>query len=94
MALTYQHSDPRVLRATLAVFHMIGLLCFTLPSLVIARVIGWHELQLACVLLPGVVAGFLIGKYTIAKLPPERVRPFVLVVCAASAIAVLVTSFL
>lgn len=92
MAITYQHSDPRVLRATLAVFNTIGLICFTLPSLVIAGVTGWREVQLACFLVPSVVAGFSVGKYTIAKLPPERVRPFVLVVCAASAVLVLTKS--
>ena len=89
MAITYQHADPRVLRATLAVFNTIGLICFTLPTLVIAGVTGWRELQLACLLVPSVVAGFSIGRFTIAKLPPERVRPFVLLVCAASAVVVL-----
>lgn len=92
MAITYQHADPRVLRATLAVFNTIGLICFTLPSLVIAGVTGWREVQLACFLVPSVVAGFVVGKYTIAQLPPGRVRPFVLTVCAASALVVLAKS--
>ena len=89
MAITYQHSDPRTLRASLAAFNTIGLICFTLPSLAIAGVIGRREVQLACLLVPGVIAGFVAGKYTLAKLPPERVRPFVLAVCAASAVVVL-----
>ena len=89
MAITYQHADPRVLRATLAVFNTIGLVAFTLPSLVIAGVTGRRELQLALFLVPSVIAGFVVGKYTIARLPPERVRPFVLAVCAASAVVVL-----
>jgi uncharacterized membrane protein YfcA len=89
MAITYQHTDPRVLRASLAAFNSIGLIAFTLPSLAIAGVIGRREVQLACFLVPGVIAGLIVGKYTIAKLPPERVRPFVLAVCAGSALLVL-----
>jgi uncharacterized membrane protein YfcA len=78
-----------VLRASLAAFNSIGLIAFTLPSLAIAGVIGRREVQLACFLVPGVIAGLIVGKYTIAKLPPERVRPFVLAVCAGSALLVL-----
>jgi uncharacterized membrane protein YfcA len=88
MALTYQHSDPRTLRATLATFNMIGS-AFTIPSLAIAGVIGRRELQLALMLVPGVLLGLWIGRFTISRLPPERVRPFVLIVCAASALVLL-----
>jgi hypothetical protein len=89
MAITYQHSDPRVLRGSLAVFNTIGLILFTLPSLAIAGVTGRREVQLALLLVPGVVTGLWLGKYAIARLPPERVRPFVLGVCAASALVLL-----
>ena len=88
MALTYQHSDPRTLRATLALFNMIGS-AFTIPSLVIAGVIGRRELALALMLVPGVLIGLRVGRFTIARLPPERVRPYVLVACAASAVVLL-----
>jgi uncharacterized membrane protein YfcA len=90
MAITYQHSDPKVLRGSLAAFNTIGLILFTLPSLAIAGVTGRREVQLALLLVPGVVAGLWIGKYAIARLPPARVRPFVLAVCAASALVLLV----
>jgi uncharacterized membrane protein YfcA len=93
MALTYQHSDPRTLRATLATFNMIGS-AFTIPSLLIAGVIGRRELQLALLLVPGVLLGLWIGQFTIARLPPERVRPFVLIVCAASAVVLLARQLL
>ena len=89
MAVTYQHSDPRVLRGSLAVFNSIGVMLFTLPSLAIAGVIGRRELQLALLLVPGVIGGLWIGKYSIARLPAARVRPFVLAVCAASAFVLL-----
>jgi uncharacterized membrane protein YfcA len=89
MALTYQHADPRTLRSTLALFNTIGS-GFTIPSLVIAGAIGRHEVALGLMLVPGVVAGLWVGRFTIARLAPDRVRPFVLVVCAASALALLV----
>ncbi len=89
MALTYQHADPRTLRATLAAFNTIGSM-FTVPSLAIAGVIGRRELLLALMLVPGVLVGLWVGQFTIAKIPPERIRPFVLVACAGSAIVLLV----
>jgi uncharacterized membrane protein YfcA len=88
MAVTYQHSDPRTLRATLAAFNTIGSM-FTIPSLAIAGVIGRRELQLAALLIPGVVLGLWFGRIGIARLPTDRVRPFVLIACAASAVALL-----
>ena len=88
MALTYQHSDPRTLRATLATFNMIGS-AFTIPSLAIAGVIGRRELQLALMQIPGVLLGLWVGQFTITRLPPERVRPIVLVACGASAFVLL-----
>jgi uncharacterized membrane protein YfcA len=94
MAITYQHSDPRTLRASLAAFNTIGLLAFTLPSLVVAGVIGRREVELACLLVPGVVGGLWSGKYLIARLPPDRVRAFVLGVCAVSAVVLLARQFL
>lgn len=88
MALTYQHSDPRTLRATLAAFNTIGS-AFTIPSLVIAGVIGWREFQLALLLVPGVVGGLWLGRIGIARLRADRVRGFVLAACASSAIVLL-----
>jgi uncharacterized membrane protein YfcA len=88
MALTYQHADPRTLRGTLAAFNTIGS-AFTIPSLVIAGVIGRHELGLALMLTPAVVAGLWAGGFTIARIPPARIRPFVLSACAASALVLL-----
>lgn len=89
MALTYQHADPRVLRSTLAVFNTIGS-TFTIPALVVAGAIGTRQVELAALLVPGVAVGLWLGRFTIVRLRPERVRPFVLVTCAASAVALLV----
>ena len=89
MALTYQHSDPRTLRASLAAFNTIGS-TMTIPSLVIAGVLGVREMQLAAVLVPGVIAGLWFGRVGIARLPAHRVRSFVLLACATSAVVLLV----
>jgi uncharacterized protein len=88
MALTYQNADPRTLRASLAAFNTIGA-TFTIPSLVIAGVLGRRELQLAALLVPGVFAGLWFGRVGIARLPAHRVRSFVLLACASSAIVLL-----
>ena len=74
MALTYQHSDPRVLRASLATFNSISILSFTIPLLAIAGATGWHELRIAVAVTPGVLAGLWVGKHLIARLRPELVR--------------------
>jgi len=89
MALTYQHSDPRTLRASLAAFNTVGS-AFIIPSLAIAGVLGRRELQLGLMLIPGVLAGLWLGRIGIARLPTEKVRPIVLVVCASSALVLLV----
>ena len=88
MALTYQHSDPRTLRASLAAFNTIGSM-FIIPSLVIAGVLGRREFQLGVMLIPGILAGLWVGRIGIARLPANRVRPFVLAVCGASAVVLL-----
>lgn len=88
MALTYQHSDPRTLRASLAAFNTIGSM-FIIPSLAIAGVIGRRELQLGAMLVPGILLGLWVGRIGIARLPATRVRPFVLAVCGASAVVLL-----
>ena len=89
MARTYQHSDPRTLRASLAVFNTIGS-TFIIPSLVIAGVLGRREFELGLLLVPGVVAGLWLGRFGIARLPTDRVRPLVLATCAGSAAVLLV----
>lgn len=93
MALTYQHGDPRTLRSTLAVFNTIGSM-FTIPGLVIAGAIGRRQVEYALLLAPAVVAGLWIGRYTIARLHPDRIRPVVLATCAASALTLLVREVL
>lgn len=89
MAITYQHSDPRTLRATLAVYFVVGGL-FSIIVLVANGVIGRRELELGLLLVPGVIAGLLFSKVTVRHMPPERVRPMVLGACAISALSLLI----
>lgn len=89
MAIAYQHSDPAVLRASIAAFNMVSVVVLSIPLLVIAGVIGWREMQLAAVLIVGVLAGLRVGKHFISRLQPARVRLLVLAVCATSAVILL-----
>lgn len=88
MAITYQHSDPGVMRATLASFFVFGAVV-SIIVLSINGVLGERQLQLAFLLVPGVLAGLWISRYTVGHLPAERLRPIVLVVCSISAIVLL-----
>lgn len=89
MALTYQHSDPAVLRATLAAYNSIGS-AMTLTVLVATSVLGRREFQLGLLLVPAVITGLLLGRLTVGRLPPARVRPIVLAVCSASALTLVI----
>jgi uncharacterized membrane protein YfcA len=93
MAITYQRADPATMRATLAAFFTIGGL-MSVASLALAGVLGRREVQLAGVLLPGVLVGLWSARYTVARLPADRVRPIVLSVCAVSAVVLLVEEML
>lgn len=90
MAIAYQHTDPSVLRASLAAFNTVSIVFLTLPMLFIAGVIRWREAQLAAVLVVGVFAGLWVGRHAIRRLPPRQVRYAVLAACTASALILLI----
>lgn len=89
MALTYQHSDPATMRATLALFFVVGIF-ISFATLTVAGVVGARELQLGMLLVPASLLGVWMSRYTTAALPAERVRPLVLLLCAVSAVVLLV----
>jgi uncharacterized protein len=93
MGLTYQHAHPATLRATLSAFFAVGA-AVSFVGLAIAGEVDRHRLGLALVVLPGVPLGLLLSKPLIGRVPAERIRPMVLAVCAASAIALLVDELL
>lgn len=91
MALTYQHHDPAVMRGTISAFFFIGA-TFSALALWAAGEIGARQLELAILLIPAVVLGTLTARALRHHLRPGLVRPTVLAVCAASAVALLVDS--
>jgi uncharacterized membrane protein YfcA len=91
MALTYQHHDPAVMRATISAFFFVGAI-FSAVALWAAGEIGARQLELSGLLLPAVLLGTVTARVLRHRLRPEIVRPAVLVVCAGSAVLLLVDS--
>jgi uncharacterized membrane protein YfcA len=85
----YQHTRPSVLRATLARFFLVGGLV-AIPAVVLAGKLGVDEIVPTLTLLPGTVAGFLLSGWTRRHVEGRNIRPFVLVLSAASAVAVVI----
>ena len=93
MGLTYQHAEPATLRATLAAFFALGAM-LSLVALVVAGQVGRRQIQLSALLLPAIPIGLWASRPLITRVPTERIRPLVLAVCAASAVALLVDEVL
>jgi uncharacterized protein len=92
MALTYQHSDPAVMRSTISAFFTVGSI-MSITALVVSGAMGVRQWQLAALLLPGVVTGFLVSQHYARFLRNEWARLAILSICAASALALLVEEF-
>ncbi len=89
VALLYQDERGSEVRGTLSSIFAVGAL-FSLVILALAGEFGWHELRTSLVLLPAVVLGFAVSRWTAPVLDRGLVRPAILVLCAASALAALV----
>lgn len=89
MAIAYQHGSPATIRSTLAVFFLAGL-AISVASLGAAGVIGTRDMQLGALLVPGSLAGTALGSRLAGRIPAGRMRPLILSVCTASAIALIV----
>ena len=89
MALTYQHSDPVRMRATISCFFSIGSV-LTAIALVVAGELGVRQVQLTALLLPAIIAGLVTARRFKSRLAGPAVRPTVLALSAFSAIALLV----
>jgi uncharacterized membrane protein YfcA len=89
IALVYQRSDGPTLRGTLARYFLVGS-AVALPTLVVVGKLGRDELVASAVLLPGVLIGFLASKPLVRRLDQGSVRPIILALSAAAALAVLV----
>lgn len=93
MGLTYQHAHPATLRATLAAFFAVGAV-ISLVGLAVAGQVDQHRLELALLVLPGVPIGLALSRPLIGRVPAERIRPLVLAVCVANALALLADQLL
>ncbi len=89
VALIYQHATGPKLRGTLSAFFLtLGIL-----ALFALLAVGWLEgddLPLALILLPGLIIGYASSRFTTGILDRYSMRPAVLILSAAAAIAVLV----
>lgn len=88
LAILYQHRPPQQIRTTMAVYFMGGA-ALSLVGLGIAGELGVHRFLLALALSPILPLGALLGTRLRPRLPEARVRPAVLVVCAASSLVLL-----
>jgi uncharacterized membrane protein YfcA len=91
LAILYQHHPPSVLRPTLAAYFMIGA-ALSLVGLGVAGELRLDVLLLALLLSPLLLVGVMLSVSVRRRLPRKQVRTAVLVVCAASALALLVRS--
>jgi uncharacterized membrane protein YfcA len=89
MALTYQHGDPARIRSTLAVYFAIGL-TISFVSLAIGGVIDRHQVELGLLLVPASVLGTIVAPRFARRVPADRVRVAVLLLCALSAVILIV----
>ena len=91
IAILYQHEQPARVRSTLAVFFGVGAL-FSLVGLGLAGHLSAQEFQVAAVMVPFLVLGIAASVWLRGRLVGESLRVPVLMVCAASALVLLVRS--
>lgn len=91
MALLLQHRSPRQIRSTLGIYFVAGA-GLSLIGLGIAGGLERSSFLLAMLLVPCLVVGFTLSRLLARRVPRHQVRTGVLVVCAASAVALLVRS--
>lgn len=91
IALLFQHRRPSEVRATLAVFFFIGVV-LSLGMLGITGSIPRDSVVVAGVVSPLLLLGIWLGTRFRDRLPRDRFRVGVLLVCAASAVVLLVRS--
>ena len=92
-ALLYQHRSPAQIRSTLALYFIAGA-ALSLTGLAVAGELTRSTFLLALVLVPALVAGFALSRLLARRVPAHHIRSGVLLVCALSAVAVLVRSLL
>ncbi len=93
IALAYIGLSGPALRATLARFFLVGNLV-SIPTLMVVGQLGTDEIVPCLVLVPGAILGFVASPVLARHLDQRTVRPVVLLLSTAAAIAVLVRTIL
>ncbi|MGH3474204.1 MAG: TSUP family transporter [Aeromicrobium sp.] len=91
LAILYQHRTPEQIRSTLGVYFVMGA-ALSLVGLAVGGELERSTFMLAMAFVPCLLIGFVITRVLRGLVPKERVRGAVLVVCAASAVVLLVRS--
>jgi uncharacterized protein len=89
IALVYQRESPRRIRAALLPFFAIAN-PISLVGLAVVGLFGWREIQASILLLPGLVAGYVAGVLLMPYLNAKFVRAGILLISAASGIALVI----
>lgn len=89
LALLYQRSEPEKARAMIASIFFVAHVA-TLAALASAGYFGLRELLLGIALLPGFLIGYFLARRFLVLKNPKAFRSGVLLVAAASAIALIV----
>lgn len=93
MALAMQHEPPHRLRATLAVFFIIGT-SFSLVALAVAGQLTAEQLRAGITWWPFVVAGHVAAGPVRARLHPAALRRAVLAFCVVASVGVIARTLL
>jgi uncharacterized membrane protein YfcA len=91
IAVLYQHQRPSRIRSTLAIYFAGGAV-FSLVGLAAAGQLSVADVGIAALMLPSLVVGVLIARALRGRMPAGSIRAGVLIVCAASAVLLLVRS--
>jgi uncharacterized membrane protein YfcA len=91
MALLLQHRRPEQIRSTLGVYFLAGA-GLSLVGLGVTGGLEWSTFLLAMLMVPCLVVGFVLSRALQRVVPRHRVRTGVLVVCAVSALVLLLRS--
>lgn len=91
MALLYQRRPPQQIRDTLAVYFVVGS-AMSLIGLAVSGQMQWSQMWTALILAPMLVLGLTLGRGVGRRVSVETIRPALLVVCAVSAVVLIVRS--
>ena len=93
MALVYQKEEGPRVRGTMSAIFIVGTVA-SIVGLWFAGKFGPVELVLGLMMMPGIALGFALSRYTARRIDRAHFRPAVLVVSAASGVAILVRALL